>query len=116
MKVLEKELLQLVESTYIKFNALSVWIKCLDNQLASSLLTTCSRLVIIKLEQAIRIVKSLNQKIVTGGDKLGHPFYNLLTMHPNEFMKGCLKFSSQGGVTSMRWHVARNFSLPVNDI
>ena len=22
------------------------------------------------------IVKSLNQKIVTGGDKLGHPFYN----------------------------------------
>ena len=23
-----------------------------------------------------RIVKSLNQKIVTGGDKLGHPLYN----------------------------------------
>ena len=34
------------------------------------------------------IVKSLNQKIVTGGDKLGHPFYNWLTMHPNEFKKG----------------------------
>ena len=50
-------------------------------------------------------MKSLNQKIVTGGDKLGHSFYNWLTMHPDKFKKRCLKFSSQGGVTSMRWHV-----------
>ena len=34
--------------------ASSFWIKSLDNQLASSLLTTCSRLVIIKPEQAMR--------------------------------------------------------------
>ena len=40
-----------------------------------------SRLKIIMLV----IVKSLNQTIVTGGDKLGHPIYNWLTMHPNQF-------------------------------
>ena len=34
--------------------ASSLWIKNLDNQLASSLLTTCSRLVVIKPEQAMR--------------------------------------------------------------
>ena len=32
----------------------NLWIKSLDNQLASSLLITCSRLVIIKPEQAMR--------------------------------------------------------------
>ena len=38
-------------------------------------------------------------------------------MHPNEFKKGYLKFSSQGGATSMSWHVnGWQFSLPVNDI
>ena len=51
------------------------------------------------------IVKSLNQTIVTGGDKLGHPLHNWLTIHPNQFQRGCSKFSSLGGVTSMRWHV-----------
>ena len=38
----------------LKKLASSLWIKSLDNQLASSLLTTCSRLVIIKPEQAMR--------------------------------------------------------------
>ena len=38
----------------LKQFASSLWIKSLDNQLASSLLTTCSRLVIIKPEQDIR--------------------------------------------------------------
>ena len=55
------------------------------------------------------IVKSLNQKIVTGGDKLGHPFYNWLTMHPNEYKKGVLP--QWGGTLTVG-----NFSLPVNDI
>ena len=36
----------------LKQLASALWIKSLDNHLASSLLTTCSRLVIIKLEQA----------------------------------------------------------------
>ena len=31
-----------------------LWIKSLDHQLASSLLTTCSRFAIIKSEQAMR--------------------------------------------------------------
>ena len=48
-------------------------------------------------------MKSLNQKIVTGVDKLEHLLYNCLTVHPNQFERGCLKVSSQGGVTSMRW-------------
>ena len=51
------------------------------------------------------IVKSLNQTIVTGGDKLGHRLYNWLTMHLNQFKRGCSKFSSQGDATWMRWHV-----------
>ena len=38
----------------LKQLASSLWIKSLDNQLAASLLTTCSRLVIIKPEQAMR--------------------------------------------------------------
>ena len=38
----------------LKQFASSLWIKGLDNQLASSLLATCSRLVIIKPEQAMR--------------------------------------------------------------
>ena len=38
----------------LKQLASSSWIKSLDNQLASSLLTTCSRLVIIKPEQTMR--------------------------------------------------------------
>ena len=37
----------------LKQLASSLWIKSLDNQLTSSLLTTCSRLVIVKLEQAM---------------------------------------------------------------
>ena len=43
------DLLHAVETT-----ASSLWIKSLDNQLPASLLTTCSRLVIIKPEQAMR--------------------------------------------------------------
>ena len=43
------DLLKVVETTCI-----SLVDKILDNQLASSLLTTCSRLVIIKPEQAMR--------------------------------------------------------------
>ena len=39
---------------FFKQLASSLWIKSLDNQLASSLLTTCSRLVIIKPKQAMR--------------------------------------------------------------
>ena len=40
--------------TLLKQLPSSLWIKSLDNQLASSLLTTCSRLVIIKSKQAMR--------------------------------------------------------------
>ena len=36
-------------------------------------------------DNTVHVVKSLNQKIVTGGDKLGLPLYNCLTMHPNQF-------------------------------
>ena len=42
------------------------------------------------------IVKSLNQKIVTGGDKLGLPLYNWLTMHPI-FLVGEPKIFKSGG-------------------
>ena len=36
-------------------------------------------------KQNLNVVKSLNQTIVTGGDKLGLPLNNWLTMHPNQF-------------------------------
>ena len=47
-KLIFADLLQVVQT-------LSLWIKSLDNQVASNLLTTCSRLVIIKPgEQVMR--------------------------------------------------------------
>ena len=45
------DLLRVVE---LKQLAIKLAVKQVDNQLASSLLTTCSRLVIIKPEQAMR--------------------------------------------------------------
>ena len=57
--LLKPGLLQLVISVPTCYNLLeklaaSLWITSFDNQLATSLLTTCNRLVINKLSQAIR--------------------------------------------------------------
>ena len=45
---------QVCENQLSKQLASSLWIKSLDNELATSLLTSCRRLVIIKPEQAMR--------------------------------------------------------------
>ena len=62
-KIWKSDLLQLIADLcrylqtcrkLLKQLASSLWIRSLDNQLAASLLTTCSTLVIIKPEQAMR--------------------------------------------------------------
>ena len=52
--LLQLDICRLAVSYWKHLLASSLWIKSLDNQLAASLLTTCSRLVIVKPEQAMR--------------------------------------------------------------